>query len=77
MDVNIETDDKALFFLQGHASNQLIVKQAEKLPEPSFLKLDLSFNQLNDYLLNFQKVMNQHAFMLNRLQNEVSQKIEK
>ena len=44
MDVNIETDDKALFFLQGQASNQLIIKQAEKLPEPSFLKMELSFN---------------------------------
>ena len=77
MDVNIESDEKALFFLQGQASNQLIVKQAEKLPEPSFLHMELSFTQLNDYLLNFQKIVNQHAFMLNRLQSEVGLKIEK
>jgi hypothetical protein len=52
------------------------VKQAEQLPSPNFINMELSFNQLNSYLLNFQKVMNQHAYMINNLQQDVSVKIE-
>ena len=51
MDINIESDNKALFFLQGQASEQLIKKKASKLPEPDFIKMELSFSSLNDYLL--------------------------